>query len=61
MDDATEAHAWSATLKLATLHGLTIYDASYLELAVRLNAPLATLDRDLRQAAAAEGVPLLGM
>jgi len=41
---------------LADRHGLTVYDASYLELAVRSSADLVTLDRTLAQAAAAEGV-----
>lgn len=41
---------------LAQTHGLTIYDALYLELALRLNLPLATFDRELRRAAEAEGV-----
>jgi predicted nucleic acid-binding protein len=35
---------------------LTIYDAAYLELAQRLKAPLATLDRQLADAARAAGV-----
>ena len=41
---------------LAERHGLTAYDAAYLELAKRQGFALATLDRDLVQAAAAEGV-----
>jgi predicted nucleic acid-binding protein len=40
--------------------GLTLYDAAYLELAQRLNLPLATLDQELRAAAASLGVTLLG-
>ncbi len=60
-DELTEEKAWSATTELALRHKLTTYDASYLELAMRLGAPLATLDRDLRRAASAEGVPLLGI
>jgi predicted nucleic acid-binding protein len=40
---------------LAAKYFLSIYDASYLELAVRLSLPLATLDRKLRDAAAASG------
>ena len=44
---------------LARTHGLTIYDAMYLELAKRQSAELATLDRALGRAAAAEAVPLL--
>ncbi len=34
------------------------YDAQYLELALRLGLPLATLDKDLRKAAKKAGVPL---
>lgn len=41
---------------LAERRDLTVYDASYLELAVRLGADLITLDRELADAAAAEGV-----
>lgn len=49
----------SATADLADRHGLTIYDASYLELALRRGLPIASLDRKLRAAATAEGVSLL--
>jgi predicted nucleic acid-binding protein len=41
---------------LAERRALTVYDASYLELAVRLGFALITLDRELADAAAAEGV-----
>lgn len=51
---------WSRTLELADLHRLTMYDATYLELALRLSLQLATLDEDLRQAAQREGIPQLG-
>ena len=44
---------------LADRRGLTVYDASYLELAARSNSDLITLDRNLAQAAAAEGVAVL--
>ncbi len=47
------------TLALGATHGLTIYDALYLELAQRRTAPLATNDRALRRAAEAEGVTLV--
>ena len=40
-------------------HGLTVYDAAYLELAQRRNLPLGTLDTELRKAAQREGVALL--
>jgi predicted nucleic acid-binding protein len=38
---------------------LTIYDAAYLELALRLALPLATFDTPLARAAEAEGVAVL--
>jgi predicted nucleic acid-binding protein len=46
-------------LALARRHSLTGYDAAYLELALRSAAPLATLDRELASAAAAQGVSLV--
>lgn len=49
-----------AVLALARAHRLTVYDAAYLELALRIGAPLATLDRQLARAARAAKVPLLG-
>lgn len=49
----------SAVLRLARTHRLSVYDASYLELAQREGMPLATLDADLRRAASDEGVPLI--
>lgn len=50
---------WPAILALAEKYRLTAYDAAYLELVERTGLPLATLDRELRQAAEAEGVPLV--
>jgi predicted nucleic acid-binding protein len=50
----------SAVLRLARTHGLSVYDAAYLELAQREGLPLATLDADLKKAAAGEGVALTG-
>ncbi len=44
---------------LGEKHGLTVYDAAYLELAQRRHLPLGTLDADLRKAGQAEGVVLL--
>ena len=49
----------SVVLRLARTHGLSVYDASYLELAVREAIPLATLDAQLTVAARAEGSELL--
>lgn len=59
-DPRTAAHAWADTLHLASSRGLTVYDASYLELALRLRLPLASLDGKLREAAADCGIALLG-
>jgi predicted nucleic acid-binding protein len=46
-------------LALGEKHGLTVYDAAYLELAHRRQLPLGTLDTDLHKAAKAEGVAVL--
>ncbi|CAL1242021.1 type II toxin-antitoxin system VapC family toxin [Candidatus Methylocalor cossyra] len=50
-DPETSERAWRETLQLADDHGLTLYDAAYLELAVRLDLPLATFDEQLKAAA----------
>ena len=60
LDDQTAGQLWTATARLAEQHQLSAYDATYLELAVRLNLPLATNDRALITAARVEGVALLG-
>lgn len=59
VDDETEQHAWKATTQLADLHGLSAYDATYLELAQRKRLPLATLDKALMRAARVAGVEVL--
>jgi len=46
-------------LTLARAHRLSLYDAVYLELAMRRSLPLATLDDALSRAAKAEKVPLI--
>jgi predicted nucleic acid-binding protein len=58
VDPQTHRRAWGATLELADGHGLTPYDASYLELASRTKKPLATLDGNLARAAKAVGIQL---
>lgn len=60
IDDETATQAWAVTAQLAVRFRLTLYDAAYLELAQRTGLPLATLDRELRSAAGALGVTLLG-
>lgn len=60
IDAEADAQIWTSVLRLSDRHGLTIYDACYLELAQRLNLPLATLDQALRAAGSGLGLPLLG-
>ncbi len=60
VDDMSTGRAWNEGAMIAQRHGLTIYDAAYLELAIRRSLPLATLDRKLEQAARAEGVEVIG-
>jgi predicted nucleic acid-binding protein len=59
VDDQTMERAWQKTLDLALQHGLSTYDAAYLELALRRGLPVATLDRELIAAARACGVTVL--
>lgn len=49
----------NACVRLARRHGLTVYDASYLELAARRRLTLASLDTALVRAATADGVDVL--
>ena len=56
IDPVSVVRTWSASIELAHVHQLSVYDAMYLELAVRLRMPLATLDRPLWNAALAAGV-----
>ena len=60
VDAATFTHALSDTLQLARRYKLSAYDASYLELALRSGIPLATLDKDLQNAAKKAGVKKFG-
>jgi predicted nucleic acid-binding protein len=60
VDAETDRQAWGATLQLSDRHRLTLYDAAYLELALRRGLPLASLDAELRRAAQAEGVAVVG-
>ena len=58
IDVETARRAWAATSQLAARFKLTLCDAAYLELAQRLNLPLATLDKELRVAGRALGIAL---
>jgi predicted nucleic acid-binding protein len=59
-DDEAPDRAFTHLLALCRTHRLTGYDAVYLDLAVRRNLPLATLDEHLRKPAKKLGVRLLG-
>lgn len=60
-DSETAAKAGSETIALARQYGLTIYDAAYLELAMRRGASLATNDLELARAATSAGVNLISV
>ena len=51
VDEEGARNAFGKTSELADEHGLTIYDATYLELALRRSLPLASRDEALRKAA----------
>jgi len=57
VDDETNNRAWGDVLSLARAQRLSVYDAAYLELALRRGLPLATLDDKLKAAASAVGAP----
>ena len=56
IDAETDAHAWNDTILLARAERLTLHDAAYLELAIRIDGTLATLDRALMRAARHLGI-----
>jgi len=58
LDHASAERIWGDVYELATSHDLTIYDARYLELARRMQMPLASIDGELVAAAQREGVPM---
>ena len=55
-DSQTAGEHIGNVLPLAREHGLSAYDAAYLELSIRYEAPLATLDGKLQTAAQNAGV-----
>ncbi len=57
-DSQTVGEHIGNVLPLAREYGLSAYDAAYLELAIRYEAPLATLDGKLRRAAQKAGVSI---
>lgn len=59
VDQETVSRLWRTTSRIAETHRLTAYDATYLELALRLGLPLATRDRALSAAAMQAGAAVL--
>ena len=59
VDGETSSRAFGRILDLAREERLTVYDAAYLELAMRLGVPLASKDADLCNAAERLGVSVL--
>jgi predicted nucleic acid-binding protein len=59
LDDATQEDVLTTILELARSQDLTVYDAVYLDLALRQSLPLASQDTDLRSAADRLGVTLI--
>jgi predicted nucleic acid-binding protein len=60
IDQTTAAQALGDTLNLARRYKLSAYDAAYLELALRMGLPLATLDAGLAKAATTAGITIFG-
>ena len=58
LDDISIVQTFVDVIATAANHGLATYDASYLELAMRRQLPLATLDKRLVQAARQTGIEL---
>lgn len=56
IDDSSDNRSLSSTVSLARRHSLSVYDAAYLELAIRLGATLCSLDRDLVSASERVGL-----
>ncbi|MGO8815728.1 MAG: type II toxin-antitoxin system VapC family toxin [Terriglobia bacterium] len=59
LDYASLEQVFQDTQTLCRQHGLVCYDALYVELAMRSGSPLATLDKNQRDAALAVGVACL--
>lgn len=56
IDPASTSRTWDEVLELAHAHHLSVYDSMYLELAIRMQLPLATLDGALAAAGRAAGL-----
>jgi predicted nucleic acid-binding protein len=61
VDETVPLLAWTTLSEIAEDLQLTVYDAAYLELALRKAMPLATLDKALRRAATSAGARLFAI
>jgi predicted nucleic acid-binding protein len=59
VDAETDERAWGPILALSRVEGLSVYDAAYLELALRLDATLMSCDRDLVSRARVRGLTVI--
>jgi predicted nucleic acid-binding protein len=60
IDNATADNVFPHVLPLCRKYSLASYDAAYLELALRRQLPLASLDNELRAGAKQPGIKVLG-
>lgn len=60
VDEESSRRAFDHLIPLCRSHGLTSYDAAYLDLALRRQLPLASLDDALRNAATSLGMQVMG-
>ena len=60
VDEETSQAAFRKTSELAERHGLSVYDAAYLETALRRKLPLGSRDGPLRAAAKKCGIKVRG-
>jgi predicted nucleic acid-binding protein len=59
LDSTSPEQVFGPVQGLCRAHGLTPYDALYVELAIRTKSPLATLDQPQKEAARAVGIECL--
>ena len=60
VDEVDSQRVFGAILDLANKYSLSVYDATYLEVSLRKNLPLASRDDALNRAAKAAGIECLG-
>ena len=58
LSDPRHHSLWSNAVVVARQHGLSVYDGTYLDLAMREGMPLATRDKALRRAAKKVGLEI---